>query len=96
MRLMDRSNNYSNILYKFAREHLERQKSLLRFTSPDSSWGQFVGKGNFNGLQYSVLQPMCTIVQIQGHNRARQRDKLGQVLEELSKCSRANLYNIFE
>ena len=35
-------------------------------------------------LQYFILQPMCTIIQIQGHNRARQRDKLGQVLEELS------------
>ncbi|XP_033634032.1 N-alpha-acetyltransferase 35, NatC auxiliary subunit-like [Asterias rubens] len=37
-----------------------------------------------DSLLLHAVRPMCTIIQIQGHNRARQRDKLGQVLEELS------------
>ncbi|XP_038078607.1 N-alpha-acetyltransferase 35, NatC auxiliary subunit-like isoform X1 [Patiria miniata] len=37
-----------------------------------------------DSLLLHAVRPMCTIVQIQGHNRARQRDKLGQVLEELA------------
>ena len=30
------------------------------------------------------VRPFCTLVQISGHNRARQRDKLSHLLEELS------------
>lgn len=30
------------------------------------------------------VRPFCTLVQIAGHNRARQRDKLSHLLEELS------------
>lgn len=29
-------------------------------------------------------QPFCNLIQIHGHNRARQRDKLGHILEEFS------------
>ena len=40
---------------------------------------------------------MCSLIQIQGHNRARQRDKLGQALEELAnlqeEVSQAIFYN---
>lgn len=31
-----------------------------------------------------MLQPFCSLVQIHGHNRARQRDKLGHILEEFA------------
>ncbi|XP_041464934.1 N-alpha-acetyltransferase 35, NatC auxiliary subunit-like [Lytechinus variegatus] len=34
-------------------------------------------------LMHSV-RPMCSLIQIHGHNRARQRDKFGQLLEELA------------
>ncbi|XP_072050526.1 N-alpha-acetyltransferase 35, NatC auxiliary subunit-like isoform X2 [Amphiura filiformis] len=37
-----------------------------------------------DSLLLHSVRPMCTLVQIQGHNHARQRDKLGQVLEELA------------
>uniref|UniRef100_A0A8C7IQ73 N-alpha-acetyltransferase 35, NatC auxiliary subunit n=1 Tax=Oncorhynchus kisutch TaxID=8019 RepID=A0A8C7IQ73_ONCKI len=30
------------------------------------------------------LQPFCSLIQIHGHNRARQRDKLGHILEEFA------------
>ncbi|GAB1298268.1 N-alpha-acetyltransferase 35, NatC auxiliary subunit [Apodemus speciosus] len=30
------------------------------------------------------VQPFCSLVQIHGHNRARQRDKLGHILEEFA------------
>ena len=29
-------------------------------------------------------QPFCSLIQIHGHNRARQRDKLGHILEEFA------------
>lgn len=32
----------------------------------------------------SFLQPFCSLIQIHGHNRARQRDKLGHILEEFA------------
>ncbi|XP_076101281.1 N-alpha-acetyltransferase 35, NatC auxiliary subunit-like isoform X5 [Mytilus galloprovincialis] len=31
-----------------------------------------------------AVRPVCTLIQIPGHNRARQRDKWGHILEELS------------
>jgi uncharacterized protein len=31
-----------------------------------------------------AVRPICTLIQIPGHNRARQRDKWGHILEELS------------
>uniref|UniRef100_A0A8C1T5Y2 N-alpha-acetyltransferase 35, NatC auxiliary subunit n=1 Tax=Cyprinus carpio TaxID=7962 RepID=A0A8C1T5Y2_CYPCA len=33
---------------------------------------------------YYVSQPFCSLIQIHGHNRARQRDKLGHILEEFA------------
>lgn len=30
------------------------------------------------------FQPFCSLIQIHGHNRARQRDKLGHILEEFA------------
>lgn len=30
------------------------------------------------------MQPFCSLIQIHGHNRARQRDKLGHILEEFA------------
>ncbi|XP_045436031.1 N-alpha-acetyltransferase 35, NatC auxiliary subunit isoform X3 [Pipistrellus kuhlii] len=35
-------------------------------------------------LSRSLLQPFCSLIQIHGHNRARQRDKLGHILEEFA------------
>uniref|UniRef100_A0A8C8MFH0 N-alpha-acetyltransferase 35, NatC auxiliary subunit n=1 Tax=Oncorhynchus tshawytscha TaxID=74940 RepID=A0A8C8MFH0_ONCTS len=40
-----------------------------------------------NGLKRPCsvsLQPFCSLIQIHGHNRARQRDKLGHILEEFA------------
>uniref|UniRef100_A0A8C2GXW1 N-alpha-acetyltransferase 35, NatC auxiliary subunit n=1 Tax=Cyprinus carpio TaxID=7962 RepID=A0A8C2GXW1_CYPCA len=33
---------------------------------------------------YYVSQPFCSLIQFHGHNRARQRDKLGHILEEFA------------
>lgn len=37
-----------------------------------------------DSLLLHAVRPMCSLVQIHGHNRARQRDKFGQLLEELA------------
>lgn len=31
-----------------------------------------------------LFQPFCSLIQIHGHNRARQRDKLGHILEDFA------------
>lgn len=37
-----------------------------------------------NSPDFLFFQPFCSLIQIHGHNRARQRDKLGHILEEFA------------
>lgn len=56
---------------------------------PDCELGMlsFFGTRKFHIYSWQiicVLQPFCSLIQIHGHNRARQRDKLGHILEEFA------------
>ncbi|RMC19130.1 hypothetical protein DUI87_03734 [Hirundo rustica rustica] len=58
--------------------------ALRSFVSPPVLSPNHQAKDYIDSFVTHCVRPFCSLIQIHGHNRARQRDKLGHILEEFA------------